>query len=130
MSDYKITTDFSKVKKKKCKNPYCHNGTEMRTGYECKTCSGTGFKPIKITYKAGECPVCEGKEQYKDNGRCFGEGCDRGKLHPKVGEVFIFCPTDKSISSPKDIIGCADRITYKFLSINKEKEEAVVVRIG
>jgi len=133
--NYKITTDFSKVKKEKCE---C---VEFDLVDSCGICSGTGKKPIKITYKAGECDECEGKGKRfypidKVRGDC--RTCNgTGKLHPKFGEVFERCECGHfKLEHPNGecilrICHCKkyNSIKRKFLSINKEKEEGMAVEI-
>ena len=58
--NYKITTDFSKVKKEKCDNVFHYSG--LHGNMKCPFCDGTiseaGNKPTKITYNAGELKLC------------------------------------------------------------------------
>lgn len=154
--NYKITTDLTKLKKEKCDD--CegkilvvelpiHGDTSI---HDCKTCSGTGIEPIKITYKAGECETCMGTGRikvpypYGFKGSVIRKCLDcngTGKLHPKVGD-FIYWFTSpvengwlnqqeydillSSIGKKEAEESC---IKHKFLSIDKAKEEAMVVQV-
>jgi len=131
--NYKITSDLSKVKKEKCD---CLQGyIVLYPPVKCFKCNATGTKPIKITYKAGECPHSDVPIDDTDENVLCHKGCHgTGKLHPKVDDVV-------EIDLSEYGVGCQDCLRnkvhtiydghnkekYKFLSINTNKEEAVVV---
>ena len=146
--NYKITTDFSKVKKEKCDTckgrkivlSYWHPEKDYPLETDCSTCSGTGNKPIKITYEAGECDACGGRGKidleipYSFKTKTINCLRCKNKLHPKIGDTFDSCNICGKVLEDgelrTDTCGHDDWSTRKFLSINTKKEEAVVVQIG
>lgn len=119
---YVITTDLTKllekqqtndkafqhqmVKKEKCKGIDGKGHNKWTKDLNCydkgKQICYKGIKPIKITYKAGECELCKNGQIQKleemeegiripiglmDCPNCNGTG----KLHPKVNDTFDSC---------------------------------------
>jgi len=157
--NYTITTDLSK-KKEKCDNLKCVNGRIWISNKE-KTmgeyqpdldCEGTGNKPIKIKYKAGECKSNFHKWGNKLRYNCPTCYTKDGKLNPKINEV-VEIPICKNcghgiisvnsiwehkehstIYQKKQYCECIcdkpEPIKLKFLKVNKEKCEGEVVQVN
>ena len=93
--NYKITTDFSKVKKEKCECVDFSGAVKL----DCKLCSGTGNKPIKITYKAGE----------KDSDFKIGEEVYHG-VYPEKKNIVILERIKDEIAYCRERLGFGRKI--------------------